>query len=64
MPSPSALGIKTSSVARLIKEESSYHKELASAKQSLEKMLAGEEADEYELRQQVSQALFNPRTSS
>ncbi|KAF8428707.1 tubulin binding cofactor A [Tirmania nivea] len=52
MPPPSALGIKTSSVVRLIKEESSYHKELASAKQSLEKMLTGEEPDEYELRQQ------------
>ncbi|RPB19416.1 tubulin binding cofactor A [Terfezia boudieri ATCC MYA-4762] len=52
MPPPSALDIRTSSVVRLIKEESSYHKELASAKKSLEKMLAGEEPDEYELRQQ------------
>ncbi|KAF8437449.1 tubulin binding cofactor A [Terfezia claveryi] len=52
MPPPSALGIKTSSVVRLIKEESSYHKELAFAKKSLDKMLAGEEPDEYELRQQ------------
>lgn len=57
MPPPSALAIKTSSVVRLIKEESSYHKELASAKKGLEKMLAGEAPDEYELRQQVSQAL-------
>ena len=64
MPPPSALGIKTSSVVRLIKEESSYHKELASAHRSLEKMLAGDKPDEYELRQQVSQALFSPRTGS
>lgn len=59
MPPPSALGIKTSSVVRLIKEESSYHNELASAKRSLEKMLEGEDPDEYALKQQVSQGLLS-----
>ncbi|KAF8470165.1 putative tubulin-specific chaperone Rbl2 [Kalaharituber pfeilii] len=53
MPAPSSLSIKTSSVLRLTKEEKSYHKELASAKKSLESMLAEEgEADEYAIKQQ------------
>lgn len=53
MPPPTPLAIKTSSVARLLKEDTSYHKELVSAEKSLDKMLASGTADEYELKQQV-----------
>ncbi|KAK6528132.1 hypothetical protein TWF281_009383 [Arthrobotrys megalospora] len=51
MPPPSPLKIKTSSVARLIKEEQSYHKELASQKARLQRMEDNNE-DEYEIKQQ------------
>ncbi|KAF3216006.1 hypothetical protein TWF191_009169 [Orbilia oligospora] len=52
MPPPSPLKIKTSSVTRLIKEEQSYHKELASQKARLQRMEDNNE-DEYEIKQQV-----------
>ncbi|KAF3093067.1 hypothetical protein TWF569_005906 [Orbilia oligospora] len=51
MPPPSPLKIKTSSVTRLIKEEQSYHKELASQKARLQRMEDNNE-DEYEIKQQ------------
>lgn len=44
--------IKARSVARLVTEENSYHKELKSAQDQLEKLLEGD-PDEYELKQQV-----------
>ncbi|KAF3939591.1 hypothetical protein ABW19_dt0201762 [Dactylella cylindrospora] len=51
MPPPTPLKIKTSSVTRLIKEERSYHKEIASQKARVEKMEANGE-DVYEIKQQ------------
>ncbi|KAI5801719.1 tubulin binding cofactor A [Peziza echinospora] len=52
MPPPSALAIKTGAVARLVKEENSYHREIASSKKSLDALLAQESPDVYEVRQQ------------
>lgn len=62
MPPPSHLAIATSSVLRLLKEESSYHKELAeeeSKAKALEDRIKGGQADadgndEYMLKQRVS----------
>ncbi|KAF3923504.1 hypothetical protein ABW21_db0208965 [Orbilia brochopaga] len=51
MPPPTALKIKTSSVARLIKEEQSYHKEIALQKTKIEQMTSGGD-DIYEINQQ------------
>ncbi|KAK6359841.1 hypothetical protein TWF696_000974 [Orbilia brochopaga] len=51
MPPPTPLKIKTSSVARLIKEEQSYHKEVALQKAKIERMVAAGE-DIYEINQQ------------
>jgi tubulin-specific chaperone A len=63
MPPPSALAISTSSVRRLLKEEASYHKELADQEANIrqleEKIRNGQASedgnDEYVLKQQVSQ---------
>lgn len=57
MPPPSQLVIATSSLQRLVKEEASYHKELAQQEKRLEKALASTEDDEnkeYTLKQEVS----------
>ncbi|KAF3914953.1 hypothetical protein ABW20_dc0109819 [Dactylellina cionopaga] len=51
MPPPTPLKIKISSLTRLIKEERSYHKELASQKVKVQKMEDNEE-DFYEIKQQ------------
>jgi tubulin-specific chaperone A len=51
MPPPSPLKIKTSSVIRLIKEEQSYHKELASQQAKVEKMEDDNE-DFYDIKKQ------------
>lgn len=60
MPAPSQLAIATSVLTRLVKEESSYHKELEQQKVKISKLEAGEGADdenaEYILRQHVSDA--------
>ncbi|KAJ6260636.1 LOW QUALITY PROTEIN: hypothetical protein Dda_4863 [Drechslerella dactyloides] len=51
MPPPTPLKIKTSSVARLMKEEQSYHKEIALQKDKIQRMeTAGD--DIYEINQQ------------
>lgn len=61
MPAPSALAIATSSVQRLVKEESYYHKELASQQVRVDKLEADvkeqkadlDENAEYMLKQEV-----------
>lgn len=61
MPAPSPLSIATQSVQRLLKEETYYHKELASQQgrvEKLEKELSDPSAshgenDEYMLKQEV-----------
>jgi hypothetical protein len=58
MPPPSPLAIATSVVQRLVKEETSYHKELKSQEARLEKLVSSTEADEnkeYQLKQEVCQ---------
>jgi tubulin-specific chaperone A len=40
MPAPSQLSIATSSVRRLLKEEASYHKELAAEEKKLQELEA------------------------
>ena len=57
MAPPSQLSIATSSVMRLIKEESSYHKELQQQETRLEtlKKEGGDENFEYTMKQQVRQ---------
>jgi tubulin-specific chaperone A len=58
MPAPSPLSIATSVVQRLVKEETSYHKELKSQEARLEKLVSSTEADEnkeYQLKQEVCQ---------
>lgn len=53
MPPPSPLTIRLNTVLRLIKEESSYHRELIQAQADLAKLEApGSDADEYAVRQQ------------
>lgn len=64
MPAPSQLAIATSVLNRLVKEESSYHKELEQQKVKIGKLEAGEGADdenaEYILRQHVSDDISIP----
>jgi tubulin-specific chaperone A len=58
MPPPSPLAIATSVVQRLVKEETSYHKELKSQEARLEKLVSSTDADEnkeYQLKQEVGQ---------
>lgn len=56
MPPPSRLAIATSSVTRLMKEETSYKKELAQQEERLERSRTetGDENAEYKLRQEVT----------
>ncbi|KAG9242878.1 tubulin binding cofactor A [Calycina marina] len=68
MAPPSQLAILTSSVERLIKEEASYHKELAQQEQRLERMIASdstEENAEFQVKQEraaieETKAVFPP----
>jgi tubulin-specific chaperone A len=56
MPPPSQLSIVTSSVQRLVKEESSYHRELEKQVAHLEQLEATPSQDEnaeYQLKQEV-----------
>jgi len=55
MPAPTKLAIATSSVKRLVKEEASYHKELAQQQGRIEKLeqSANDEEIEYQLKQEV-----------
>lgn len=58
MPTPTPLSIATSSLNRLVKEESSYHKELSQQQARIAKLEAGEgkedENAEFVLKQEVS----------
>lgn len=56
MPAPSQLSIATSAVARLVKEEASYHKEVEQQKVRVSKLETAN-GDEYELRQEVKMFL-------
>lgn len=66
MPPPSPLAIATSAVTRLLKDVSSYHKELAEQEgeiQALEAKMANGQSDEdgnaaFMLKQQVRQPFF------
>ncbi|KAL3419215.1 tubulin-specific chaperone Rbl2 [Phlyctema vagabunda] len=68
MAPPSPLAIATGSVQRLVKEEGSYHKELASQETRLQKLLdntAEDENKEYLLKQErtaieETKAVFPP----
>jgi tubulin-specific chaperone A len=56
MAPPSKLAVATSSVMRLVKEEASYHKEMAQQEARIKK-LEGDTTDEnteYQLKQEVS----------
>jgi Tubulin binding cofactor A len=60
MAPPSPLAIATSVVQRLVKEETSYHKELKNQEARLEKLVNSTEADEnaeYQLKQEVCSSL-------
>ncbi len=59
MAPPSQLAIATSSVKRLVKEEASYHKELANQEARLQKLLESNDEDEnaeYIVKQEASLA--------
>jgi len=68
MPPPSPLSIATSSVSRLLKEESSYHKELSQQESRIEKLVANPSSDEnaeFQLKQEraaveETKAVFGP----
>jgi len=68
MPAPSQLAIATSSVSRLMKEETSYHKELTQQESRITKLLANPGADEnaeFQLKQEraaveETKAVFPP----
>ena len=56
MAPPSSLAIATGSVQRLVKEETSYHKELKNQEARLEKLVNSTEENEnkdYQLKQEV-----------
>lgn len=56
MPAPSQLSIATSAVERLLKEESSYHKELDQQQARIKKLEEGDaegENAEFQLKQEV-----------
>ena len=65
MAPPSKLTVATSSVLRLVKEEASYHKEMAQQEARIKKLEEGsaEENAEYQLKQEVRNILiiFIPR---
>lgn len=64
MAPPSKLTISTSSLQRLVKEEASYHKELAQQQARITKLEqpSEDENTEYQLKQEVS--LIEPIPSS
>jgi flagellar motility protein MotE (MotC chaperone) len=55
MAPPSKVAIATGSVLRLVKEEASYHKEIAQQEERIKKLESseGDENKEYTLRQEV-----------
>ena len=55
MPPPSKIAIATGSVLRLVKEEASYHKEIAQQEERIRKLEAseGDNNKEYTLKQEV-----------
>ena len=61
MAPPSKLAVATSSVLRLVKEEASYHKEMAQQEARIKKLEEGsaEENAEYQLKQEVRKILIN-----
>ena len=65
MAPPSKLAVATSSVLRLVKEEASYHKEMAQQEVRIKKLEEGsaEENAEYQLKQEARNILikFIPR---
>ena len=65
MAPPSKLAVATSSVLRLVKEEASYHKEMAQQEARIKKLEEGsaEENAEYRLKQEARNILkkFIPR---
>lgn len=65
MAPPSPLGIATSSLQRLVKEEASYYKELEKQEARLKKVEASTEEDEnreYTLKQEVKAPQVYPST--
>jgi tubulin-specific chaperone A len=56
MAPPSKLAVATGSVLRLVKEEASYHKEIAQQQERIKKLedSVGDENKEYTLRQEAS----------
>ncbi len=62
MPAPSKLNIATSSLQRLVKEESSYHKELEQQHARLKKteLDQADENAEYMVKQQVRRRQARP----
>jgi tubulin-specific chaperone A len=64
MAPPSKVAIATGSVLRLVKEEASYHKEIAQQQERIKKLEAseGDENKEYTLRQEVRLRMAVPST--
>jgi tubulin-specific chaperone A len=63
MPAPSRLQIATSSLERLLKEESSYHKELEQGKARVQRLEGEKSTDdnaEYMIRQEVPKSIPVP----
>ena len=61
MAPPSKLTVAASSVLRLVKEEASYHKEMAQQEARIKKLEEGSEDEnaEYQLKQEVRSNLIN-----
>ena len=53
MAPPSKLAVATSSVLRLVKEEASYHKEMAQQEARIKKLEENPSAQELEIRQKL-----------
>lgn len=64
MAPPSKLGVATSAVLRLVKEEASYHKELEQQEARIKKLEStpDEENAEYQLKQEVRYILKDSYT--
>ena len=64
MAPPSKLAIATGVVLRLVKEEASYHKEIAQQEERIKKIEAseGDSNKEYTLKQEVSEAFLASHT--
>jgi tubulin-specific chaperone A len=60
MPPPSKVAIATGSVLRLVKEEASYHKEIAQQEERIQKLQdsVGDNNKEYTLKQEVRSLVF------